>query len=168
MTWVPYVIWQLSTSYFTHDSACMSTLLSPFAPQYSSPTVSTNPLSKSVSLFLPWKYIYQYHFSKSHSVQFSHSVMSNSLQPYQPQHARPPGLSPTPGVHPNPCPLNWWCPPTTSSSVIPFSSCPQSFPGSGSFQMSQLFASGGQSIGISASTSVLQMNTDPMNQMPWS
>ena len=74
------------------------------------------------------------------------------------QHARPPCPSPTPGVHPNPCPLSWWCHPTISSSVIPFSSCLQSFPGSGSFQMSQLFASGGQSIGVSASTSALPMN----------
>ena len=66
---------------------------------------------------------------------------------------------PTPGVHPNPCPLSWWCHPAISSSVVPFSSCPQSFPASGSFQMSQLFTSGGQSIGVSASTSVLPMNT---------
>ena len=65
----------------------------------------------------------------------------------------------TPGVHPNPCPLSWWCHPTIASSVIPFSSCLQSLPESGSFQMSQLFASGGQSIGVSASTSVLPMNT---------
>ena len=70
------------------------------------------------------------------SVQFSCSVMSNSLQPHEPQHARPPCPSPTPRVHPNPCPLCQWCHPTISSSVIPFSSCPQSFPASGSFQMS--------------------------------
>ena len=69
------------------------------------------------------------------------------------------GLSPTPGVHPSPCPLNQWCHPTISSSVVPFSSCPQPFPASGSFQMSQLFTSGGQSIGVSASTSVPPMNT---------
>ena len=73
--------------------------------------------------------------------------MSNSLRPHEPQHARPPCPSPTPGVHPNPCPLSQWCHPTISSSVVPFSSCLQSFPASGSFQMSQLFASGGQSIG---------------------
>ena len=78
------------------------------------------------------------------SVQFSCSVMSNSLRLHEPQHGRPPCSSPTPRVHPNPCPLSWWCHPTISSSVVPFSSCPQS---SGSFQMSQLFASGGQSIG---------------------
>ena len=81
--------------------------------------------------------------------------MSNSLRRHEPQHARPPCLSPTPGVHPNSCPLSQWCHPTISSSVIPFSSCPQSFPALGSFQMSHFFASGGQSIGVSASTSVL-------------
>ena len=78
---------------------------------------------------------------------------------HEPQHARPPCPSPTPGVHPNPCPLSRWCHPTISSSVVPFSSCPQSFPASRSFQMSQLFTTGGQSIGVSASTSVLPMNT---------
>ena len=91
------------------------------------------------------------------SVQFSHSVVSNSLQPHEPQHARPPCPSPTPRVHAKPCPLSQGCHPTISSSVIPFSSCPQSFPASGSFQMNQLFVSGGQSIGVSASTSVLPM-----------
>ena len=83
--------------------------------------------------------------------------MSNSLQPHELQHARPPCPSPTPGVYTNPCPLSQWCHPTIPSSVIPFSSCLQSFPVSGSFQMSQLFTSGGQSIGVSASTSVLPM-----------
>ena len=76
------------------------------------------------------------------SVQFSHSVVSDSFRPHEPQHSSPPCLSPTPGVHPNPCPLSRWCHPTISSSVIPLSSCPQSFPASGSFQMSQFFASG--------------------------
>ena len=90
------------------------------------------------------------------SVQFSHSVMSDSLQPHEPQHTRPPCPSPTPRVHPNPCPSHQWCHPTISSSVVPFS---QSFPASGSFQMSQPLASCGQSIGVSASTSVLPMNT---------
>ena len=73
------------------------------------------------------------------SVQFSHSVMSNPLRPHEPHHARPPCPSPTPGIHPNPCPSSRWCHPTISSSVVPFSSCPQYFPASGSFQMSQLF-----------------------------
>ena len=90
-------------------------------------------------------------------VQFSRSVMSDSLWPHEPQHARPPCPSRTPRV-PNPCPLSWWCHPAISSSVVPFSSCPQSLPASGSFQVSQLFTSGGQSIGASASASVLSMN----------
>ena len=89
--------------------------------------------------------------------QFS-SVMSNSLQPYGLQHSRPPCPSPTPGVCSNSCPLSWWCHPTISSSVVPFSSCLQFFPGSGSFPVSQLFASGSQNIGISTSASVLPMN----------
>ena len=93
------------------------------------------------------------------SVQFSCSVVSNSLWPHEPQHARPPCPSPTPRVYPNSCPLSWCCHPTISSSVIPFSSHLQSFPTSGSFQMSQLFTLGGQNIGLSASTSVLPMNT---------
>ena len=80
-----------------------------------------------------------------HSVLFSPSVMSDSLQPHELQHTRPPCPSPTPVAFPNSCPLSWWCHPTISSSVIPFSSHPQSFPESGSFQMSQLFASGSQS-----------------------
>ena len=82
------------------------------------------------------------------SVQFSRSVMFNSLQPHESQHTRPPCPSPTPGVHPNPCPLSRWCHPAISSSVIPFSSCPQSLPASESFPMSQLFTWGGQSFSI--------------------
>ena len=96
---------------------------------------------------------------KSDSVQFSCWVVSDSLQPHELQHTRPPCPTLTPRVHPNPCPLSQWCHPTISSSVVPFSSCLQSFPASGSFQMSQLFASDGQSIGVSASTSVLPVNT---------
>ena len=101
------------------------------------------------------------------SVQFSHSVMSNSLWPHEQQHTRPPCPSPTPGVYPNLCPLSQWCHPTILSSVVPFSSCPQSFPASGSFQMSQFFASGGQSIGVSASTSVLPMNIQDWFPLGW-
>ena len=101
------------------------------------------------------------------SVQFSHSVMSNSLRPHEPQHTRPPCPSPTPWLYPNSCPLSRWCHSTISSSVSPFSSCLQSFPASGSFQMSQLFASGGQSIGVSASTSVLRMNTQDCSTSEW-
>ena len=97
--------------------------------------------------------------------QFSRLVVSDSLRPHEPQHTRPPCPSPTPRVHPNPCPLSRWCHPTISSSVIPFSSCPQSFPASVSFQMSQLFASGDQSTGVSASTSVLSMNTQDWSDL---
>ena len=85
-------------------------------------------------------------------------VISDFRQPHEPQHARLPCPSPTPRVHPNPCPLSRWCHSNISSSVIPFSSCPQYFPTSGSFQMNQLFASGGQSTGVTASASVLPMN----------
>ena len=101
------------------------------------------------------------------SVQFSHSVMSDSLQPHEPQHTRPPCPSATSGVYPNSCPLSRWCYPTISCSVFPFSSCPQSLPASGSFPMSQLFASGGQSIGVSASASVLPMNTQDWSPLGW-
>ena len=91
-------------------------------------------------------------------VQFSRSVVSDSLRPHELQHARPPCPSPAPRVHPNPCPLSRWCHPTIPSSVVSFSSCSQSFPASGSFQVSWLFTSGGQSIRASASESVLLMN----------
>ena len=101
------------------------------------------------------------------SVQFSHSVTFDSLQPYEPQHTRPPYPSLTPGAHPNPCPLSRWYHPTMSSSVVPFSSCLQSFPASGSFPMSQFFPSGGQSIGVSASASVLPMNTQDWSPLGW-
>ena len=100
-------------------------------------------------------------------VQFSRSVVSDSLRPHESQHARPPCPSPTPRVHSDSCPSSWWCHPAISSSVIPFSSCPQSFPASGSFQMRQLFTSGGQSIGVSVSTSVPQMNTQDLFPFGW-
>ena len=88
-------------------------------------------------------------------VQFSSVTQScSTLRPHGTEHTRPPCPLPTPGVHPNPCPLSRWCHPIILSSVVPFSSCPQSFPASGSFPLSQLFASGGQSIRVSASTSV--------------
>ena len=100
-------------------------------------------------------------------IQFSRSVVSDFLRLHEPQHARPPCPSPTPRVYPNSCPLNQWCQPTISSSVIPFSSCPQPFPSSGSFLMSQLFASGGQSIGVSVSTTGLQVNTQDWSLLGW-
>ena len=101
------------------------------------------------------------------SVQFSCSVMSNSLWPHELQYTRPPCPSPTPGVHPNPCPLCRWCHLTISSSVVPFSSCPQSFLAPGSFQISQPSASGGQSTGVSASASVPPMNTRDWSPLEW-
>ena len=108
-------------------------------------------------LFGDWLIVCQalYNFS---SVQFTHSVMSDSLQPCGLQHARLPCPSPTPGACSNSCPLSQWCHPTISSSVVPFSSCLQSFPASGSFQMNHFFASGGQSIRVSSSASVLSMS----------
>ena len=101
------------------------------------------------------------------SVQFSLSVMSNSLLPHGLQHARLPCPSPTSRAYSNSCPLSWWCHPTISSSVVPFSSCLQSFPASGSFQMSQLFASGGQSIRVSTSKSILPMNIQDWYPLGW-
>ena len=101
------------------------------------------------------------------SVQFSHSVMSDSLRSHELQHTRPPCPSPTARVYSNPCSLSRWCHPVISSSVVPLSSCPQSFPASGSFQMSQLFASGGQSTGVSASTPLLPMNTQDWSPLGW-
>ena len=102
-------------------------------------------------------------------LQFSSVAQScPTLQPHEPQHARPPCPLPTPRVHPNPCPLSRWCHPAISFFVVPFSSCPQSFPASGSFQMSQLSASGGQSIGVSASISVLPMNPQDWSPLWWS
>ena len=101
------------------------------------------------------------------SVQFSCSTVSLSLWPHEPQHSRPPCPSPTPGVYSNSCPLSRWCHPTISSSVIPFSFHLQSFPASGSFPMSQFFASGGQSIGVSASVPVLPMNIQDWFPLGW-
>ena len=103
------------------------------------------------------------HNNQFSSVQFSCSVVSVSLQPHELQHARPPCPSPTPGVHSNLCPSSRWCHPAISSSGVPFSSCPQSLPASESFPMSQLFAWGGQSIGVSALASFL-----PKKSQGWS
>ena len=101
------------------------------------------------------------------SVQFSRLVVSDSFQPHESQHARPPCPSPTPRVHPNPCPSTQWCHPAISYSVIPFSSCPQSLPASESFPMSQLFAWGGQSTGVSALASFLPNNTQGSSPSEW-
>ena len=102
-----------------------------------------------------------------YSVQFSHSVVSDSLWPHESQHARPPCPSPTPGLHSNSCPSSRWCHPAISSSVIPFSSCLQSLPASGSFPMSQLFAWGGQSTGVSALALFLPKNTQDWSPLEW-
>ena len=100
-------------------------------------------------------------------VQFSPSVMSDSLLPHELQHARPPCPSPTSGIYSNPCPSTRWCHPAISSSVVPFSSCPQSLQASGSFPMTQLFPWGGQTTGVSASASVLPMNTQDWSSLGW-
>ena len=101
------------------------------------------------------------------SVQFCRSVVSDSLWPHESQLARPPCPSPTPGIHSNPFPLSQWCHPAISSSVVPFSSCPQPLPASGSSPVSQLFAWGGPSTGVSASASVLSMNTQDWSPLGW-
>ena len=130
---------------------------------FPSPGDLSNPEIEPVSLALAGSPISWTCFS---SVHFSHSVMSDSLQPHGLQRARPPCPSPTPRVHPNPCSSSQWCHPTISFSVVPFSSCPQSFTASGSFQMSQP-PSGGQIIGVSASTSVFPMNTQDWSPLGW-
>ena len=112
---------------------------------------------------MPW-YILKLLFS---SVQFSLSVVSDSLRPHELQHTRPPCPSPTPRVHSDSCPSSRWCHPAISSSVVPFSSCLQSFPASGAFPMSQLFTGGGQSTGVSALASVLLMNTQDWSPLEW-
>ena len=119
--------------------------------------------------FLVFNMHYYFAFSVpvSFSVQFSNSVVSNSLQHHGLQHDRSPRPSPTPGVYPNSCPSSRWCHPAILSSVIPFSSCPQSVPASGSFPVSQLFVWGGQSIGVSALASVLPMNTQDWSLLEW-
>ena len=101
------------------------------------------------------------------SIQFSRSVVSDSLQPHESQHTRPPFTSLSPRVYPNSRPSSRWCHPAISSSVVPFPSCPQSFPASKSFPMSQLFTWGGQTIGVSASISVLPMNTQEWSPLGW-
>ena len=121
----------------------------------------------SISSWMDNEVVVYIHNGIFSSVQFSRSVMSDFLRPHELQHARPPCQKTTPRVHSDSYPSSQWCHPTTSSSVVPFSSCPQSLPASGSFQMSQLFAWGGQSIGVSASTSVLPMNTQDWSLLGW-
>ena len=114
-----------------------------------------------------YMFLHIYKFVMISSVHFSHSVVSDSLRPHESQHTRPPCLPPTPGVYSNSCPSSWWCHPAISSSVVSFSSCPQSLPASGTFPMSQLFSWGGQSIGASASASVFPMNTQDWSPLGW-
>ena len=108
-----------------------------------------------------------YIYTVEYSVQFSCSVVSDFLRPHELQHARPPCPSPTPRVHLNSRPSSWWCHPAILSSVVPFSSCPQSLPASGSFPVSQLFAWGGQSTGVSALASALPKNTQDWSPLEW-
>ena len=147
----------------------------PLDPQPFLLLLQQGSLSKSISDILPlWSLLPRLGHSKSillstsfSSVQFSRSVMSDSLQPLESQHARPPCPSPTPGVHSDSHPSSRWCHPAISSSVVPFSSCPQSLPASESFPMSQLFAWGGQSTGVSALASFLPKNTQGWSPLEW-
>ena len=170
LNWTPCAIQQSPTSIcFTHSSVCMPILLSQFVPPFPSPPWSTSLFS--ASLFLPCKYVLlymgPYSFKATKAIDQFGSVLSNSLLPHESQHTRPPCPSATPGVHSNLCPSSRWCHPAISSSVSPFSSCPQSLPASESFPMSQLFAWGGQSIGVSASASFLPMNTQDWSPLGW-
>ena len=115
-------------------------------------------------LFVQWIWKKSVQFS---SVQFSRSVVSNSLRPHELQHARPPCPSPTPGVHSDSSPLSQWCHPAIPSSVVPFYSCPQSLPASESIPMSQFFAWGGQKTGVSALASFLPKNTQDWSHLEW-
>ena len=128
-------------------------------------------LTHTISLgksFLSWfNGVYSIKGECISSVQFSRSFVSDSLRPHESQHARPPCTLPTPWIYTNSCPSSRWCHPAISSSVIPFSSCPQSLPASGSFPMSQLFSRGGQSIGVSASASVPPMNIQDWSLLGW-
>ena len=121
-------------------------------------------------VFTLFGFITEYNFTLDFPqviLQLSSLIVSDSLWSHELQHTRPPCPLPTSGLYPISCPLSRWCHSTISSSVVPFSSCPQSFPASGSFQMSHLFASGGQSIGVSASTLVLPMNTQDWSPLEW-
>ena len=125
------------------------------------------PFSRAHLVSNPYTHTHTHTHTHISSVQFSHSFVSDFLRPHESQHNRPPCPSPTPRVYPNSCPPSWWYHPAISSSVIPFSSCPQSLPASGSFPMSHLFAWGGQSIGVSDSASVLPTNTQKWSPLGW-
>ena len=120
----------------------------------------SSEISTSLKFYIILIWLRKFYIKVRHqSIQFTRSVVSDSLRPHELQHSRPPCPSPTPRVHSNSCPSSWWCHPAISSSLVPFSSCPQFLPASEYFPMNQLFAWGGQSIGVSASASVLPMNT---------
>ena len=143
--------------------------LKPFVKRYSHPIRAPGRQEQGV-INTPTSITLLPLISSGPPLQFSRSVVSDSLWAHGLQHARPPCLSPTPGVYSNSCPLSQWCHPTISSSVVPFSSCPQSFPASGSFQMSQLFASGGQSIksfSFNTSPSVNTQDWHPLGSTGW-
>ena len=162
--------WVTFTLYTTHTMLHKQYLLSElFVLENSQSTrkpLHPPPLKTKSRLKREGAYVYLWLLYGS-SVQFSCSVMSDSLRPHGLRHARPPCPSPTPRVHSNSCPLSWWCHPAISSSVVPFSSHLQYFPASECFQMSQLFTSGGRSIGISASESVLPMNIQDWFPLGW-
>ena len=119
------------------------------------------------NFWFPVQHVRSLKLATSSSVQFSRSVVSDFLWPHESQHSKPPCPSPTPGVYPHSCTSSQWCHPAISSSVVPFSFCPQSLPASRSFQMNQLFSWGGQSIGVSASTSVPPMNSQDWSPLGW-
>ena len=164
------VQFSLSDSLWPHESQhARPPCPSPTPGVYPSPCPSSRwchpAISSSVVPFSSCPHLSQHQFS--FQFQLSYSVLSDSLWAHELQHARPPCSLPTPGGHPNPCPLIWWCHPTISSSVVPFSFRLQSLPASGSSQMSQLFASGGQSIGVSGSTSVTSMYAQDWSPLGW-
>ena len=153
-----------------HMDMCMlshSVVSSSATPTDCSPPGSSCPRDFPGKKTLEWVAISFFTTWIFSSVDFSHSGMSDSLWPHGLQHARPPCPSPTPRAYPNSCPSSWWCHPTISFSVIPLSFCLQSFPASGSRQMSQFFAWGGQSIGVSASASVLPVTTQDWSPLGW-
>ena len=156
------------SQYVKEGSASTPSLFVYLTPSFSSSKPQVHhPFLEKIS-WNPYPLMFSKHYEHLHVCFFSsvQSVVPDSLWPHGLQHARPSCLSPIPRVYPNSCPLNQWCHPTISSSVIPFS-CLQSFPASGSFQMSQLCMSGGQNIGVSASTSVLPVNIQDWFPLGW-
>ena len=169
-------IWLFVIPWTAARQASLSLTISQTLPKFMSIELPSNHLILCCSLLWPSIFPSIRVFSNESALYirwpkfWSFSSVTQScptLQPHEPQHARPPCPSPTPGVHPNLCLLCQWCHPTISSSAVPFSSHLQSFPASGSFQMSQPSASGGQSIGVSASTSVLPMITQDQSPLEW-